>query len=111
MRNERTVRCALGLAVLAVGLLALGIPGCGEKDKGPASKPSASRPAKATVAVVNAVCPIMGNKIDPGKVPANLVREYKDKKVGFCCPMCLSKWDKLTDEKKDELLAKMTKGP
>lgn len=100
----------MGLAVLAVGLLALGIAGCGEKDKEPASRPSASRPAKATVAVINAVCPMMGNKIDPAKVPTNLVGEYKGKKVGFCCGMCLAKWDKLTDEKKDELIAKITKG-
>ena len=100
----------MGLAILAVGLLALGIAGCGEKDKGPAPKPSASRPAKATVAVINAICPMMGTKIDPAKVPAKLVREYKGKKVGFCCAMCLPKWDKLTDEKRDELIVKMTKG-
>jgi hypothetical protein len=54
--------------------------------------------------VVNARCPIMGNKIDPGNVPDDLTREWKGKKIGFCCAACPPKWDKLSDEEKQEKL-------
>jgi hypothetical protein len=58
----------------------------------------------ADAPVCNMRCPIMGTKIDPTKVPENLTREYKNKKVGFCCAGCLEAWDKLTDEEKDAKL-------
>jgi hypothetical protein len=59
----------------------------------------------ATVAVVNARCPITGEKIDPAKVPADLVTTYKGQKIGFCCGMCPPAWDKLSDADKDRKLA------
>jgi len=64
-------------------------------------------PAQAAAeGVVNDHCPIMGTKIDPAKVPANLTREFKGQKVGFCCAPCIDAWDKLTDAQKDEKLQK-----
>ena len=56
--------------------------------------------------IVNAQCPIMGTKLDPSKVPANLTRTYDGKKVGFCCAGCPSAWDKLTGQQKKEKLGK-----
>ena len=50
--------------------------------------------------IVNTRCPIMGSKIDPANVPANLTRAFGGGKVGFCCPGCPAMWDKLTDEQK-----------
>ena len=41
-------------------------------------------------AFANTVCPIMGSKIDPANVPANLIREFKGQKVAFCCGGCPS---------------------
>lgn len=54
----------------------------------------------------NTACPIMGTKIDPAKVTADLIREFNGQKVAFCCAMCPAQWDKLTDaEKKTKLMA------
>lgn len=56
--------------------------------------------------VINARCPIMGTKIDPNNVPANLTREFKGQEVGFCCGSCPPAWDKLSDQQKQEKLEK-----
>jgi pectinesterase len=60
--------------------------------------------AQAARKVVNSVCPIEGTKIDPTNVPDSQIRTYKGKKVGFCCTMCPTVWDKLSDEEKDAKL-------
>lgn len=57
--------------------------------------------------VVNTVCPIMGNKVDPYTVPDNLTREFEGKRVGFCCAACPPAWDKLSDEAKRQKLAEV----
>jgi cellobiose-specific phosphotransferase system component IIA len=56
---------------------------------------------------VNDRCPITGNKIDMMNTPENLIKMYKGKKVGFCCPACPPQWDKLTDAEKDAKLEKV----
>jgi len=68
-------------------------------------KASAAKPA-----VVNTTCPLMGSRIDPAKVPANLYRQYKGKGVGFCCGGCPLAWDKLSDAEKDAKLKKGLRG-
>lgn len=83
--------------------------GCGScgGDQSAACAIATSMPATAQsqpVAVVNTKCPIMGTKIDPNKVPANLIREFKGQKVGFCCGGCPAAWDKLTDAEKEAKL-------
>ena len=55
---------------------------------------------------VNATCPVMGSKINPAKVTANLVREYKGQKVAFCCAGCPATWDKLSVSQKQAKLVK-----
>ncbi len=57
--------------------------------------------------IVNALCPIMGTKLDPSKVTANLTRIYEGKKIGFCCAGCPGAWDKLSDQQKREKLGKV----
>ncbi|MFP3938016.1 MAG: hypothetical protein ACLFVW_06705 [Phycisphaerae bacterium] len=54
--------------------------------------------------VVNDRCPIMGSSIDPGNVPEELTREYKGRKIGFCCGGCPRAWDRLSDEQKQAKL-------
>ncbi len=56
-------------------------------------------------------CPIMGSPINPEKVAANLIRDYKGRKVAFCCAGCPSMWDKLTDAQKQPKLAKAKPEP
>ena len=52
----------------------------------------------------NAKCPMMGGKIIPTKVTPQLTRNFKGKKVAFCCAGCLAPWDKLSDEQKQAKL-------
>lgn len=54
----------------------------------------------------NMVCPITGEKIDMKDVPEDQMRVYHGMKVGFCCPACPPKWDKMSDEEKTEKLKK-----
>ncbi len=52
-------------------------------------------------------CLIMGSPIIPEKVTKNLIRDYKGRKVAFCCAGCPSTWDKLTDAQKQVKLPKV----
>lgn len=66
----------------------------------------AAAPA-AAAQLVNARCPIMGSKVSK----SGKTREFQGNTVGFCCPMCLPAWDKLTDaEKQAKLDAAVAKG-
>lgn len=58
----------------------------------------------ATKKIVNAVCPLMGSKLDLSKVTHDLTRQYKGKQVGFCCEGCPGAWDKLSDDEKAKKL-------
>ncbi len=62
-------------------------------------------------AYANTHCPIMGGKIDPAKVAPNVTREWRGKRVAFCCSPCVGKWEKLTEEQKQAALAKATQPP
>ena len=84
--------------VLIAGLCLAVLVGCSEKEPPPA--------APAATGVINATCPIMGNPVNQANTPPELVRQYKGKRIGFCCAGCPGKWDQLPDDKKDELLAK-----
>ena len=59
----------------------------------------------------NVRCPIMGAPINPDKVAKNLIRDYKNQKIAFCCAGCPATWDKLTDAEKDSKLAKVKPKP
>jgi hypothetical protein len=66
--------------------------------------PPAEKPKPEQAGVVNTHCPIMGTKLDPEKVPANLTREFEGKKVGFCCGGCPAAWDALSEQEKQAKL-------
>ncbi len=48
----------------------------------------------------NLRCPIMGSAINLDMVGESLTRDYKGRKVAFCCAGCPSAWDKLSDAQK-----------
>ena len=56
-------------------------------------------------AFVNVRCPMMGSPIHPDKVTPQLTREFKGKKVAFCCGNCPKMWDQLTDAQKEQKLS------
>jgi hypothetical protein len=59
-----------------------------------------ARVKPAADGIVNSFCPMMGGKVNPKVVTA-----YKDGKVGFCCAMCIPKWNKLSGAAKAKKLA------
>ncbi len=98
MKNIALAALALGICVLTLAV----VVGCEKKSDDPAAVPAT---APAVSAFANTRCPIMAsNKIDPAKVPDNLIREHKGQKVAFCCGGCPPAWDKLSDEAKDAAL-------
>ncbi len=56
--------------------------------------------AETALSVVNALCPMMGTKMDPAHVLPDLTRMFRSQRVGFCCAGCPTAWDKLNDEQK-----------
>ncbi len=104
MLSSAIRRLAMPAAFLLAGVLVAGLTACSEKQK-------AGGEAAKTVACVNSTCPMMGNPIDPAKVPVSLTREFYGQKVGFCCGDCLPAWDKLTDNQKAAKLAPVMTKP
>ena len=56
------------------------------------------------IAVVNAKCPITGGALGSDGVVEKLTRDFKGRKIGFCCDGCPEEWDRLTDADKDARL-------
>ena len=105
------MRIAKLLSVVLIVVFAVGLIGC-QKPADTGNGGGATTKPAATVATVNAKCPMMGNKFNSAKVAPELVRDFDGKKVGFCCAMCLPKWDKLSDDdKKAKLAAAMAPVP
>lgn len=50
---------------------------------------------------LNQFCPIMGGKV----ASTGGTVKWNGKLIGFCCPECEPKWEKLTDDQKTEKLA------
>jgi hypothetical protein len=82
------------LALLSIVLIS--VAGCSESYTG-----SSNTPAVETLTPVNQLCPIMGSPVaeDGGTV------EFDGKLVGFCCPSCDGKWNKLSNTDKAAKLA------
>jgi hypothetical protein len=91
--------------MVLAGVSLFALAGC-TKEKSTPGRPH-TRAASTTVPageVVNARCPILGNKLDRADVPDSLVRMFEGKKVGFCCAGCPEQWDKLSDTDKAKKL-------
>jgi len=94
----RTIMTAAAVASLAM-------LGACASDKASGSRETKTTPDAAIAnagMVSNSKCPIMPDHlIDPAVTVA-----YKGKKVGFCCAGCIDEWDKMSESKKNEMLAK-----
>ncbi len=89
----------LALTVLVLVACSLAILGGCKKEE-----PAAGGGGVTTYA--NTKCPIMlSSVIDPGKVTAALVKDFKGEKVALCCGQCPPKWDELSDAEKTAKLA------
>jgi len=95
------MRIALSLIVISAAAI-----GCVESQMSAAVSESGSAPASAAPVAaaepVNDYCPIMGGKVTENGGTA----VWKGKLIGFCCPGCEPKWEKLSDEEKAAKLAK-----
>ena len=78
---------ALMVASLLVSCLS-GLTGCKKKSQPTASSQAPAAANVASAAIMQTVCPVMGNPIDK-----NIYTEYKDKKVYFCCKACVAKFE------------------
>ena len=119
MTKQRTRHHSVRPWILAVGVVAVvalagtwvGAQCCPGPSRAVRVAPSvdaasgSAAPTAASGRTVNSVCPMMGGKFDPNKIAPELVVAYKDGKVGFCCAMCIPKWNKLSDTEKDKKLA------
>lgn len=99
-------------ALLACLSLVLFVGACGGDDTSTSTTPekkdvtpSTDEPAAPDAppeGFANANCPIMNKPIDTS---ADTAPWTDDKKVGFCCPGCIPKWNALSDEEKAAKLA------
>ncbi|MCY2929079.1 MAG: hypothetical protein NTV86_06215 [Planctomycetota bacterium] len=108
-------RCSVPAVVVGASMVAvLGATGCDMGTcphmGGHSSDAPAATPDGKPLTFANARCPIMGNPIDPAKVPASLIRDYKGEKVAFCCGGCPGAWDMLPASQKDAKLAAVRNG-
>lgn len=106
MNMSKFTGTALGVAsVGSLVLLAVLAAGCERKAESPVKGAAIQKSAD----FVNVRCPIRNMPIDLAKVPGSLTREYKGKKVAFCCANCPVAWDKLSDAEKGAKLAKVAR--
>jgi hypothetical protein len=93
---------------LAVCMLAAMVAGCSSNSKSASAGSVKEDEAycksvkPGTVTSVNAMCVIMPE--DPVD-PATASRDFNGQKIGFCCPGCIGKWDKMSDTQKSAALA------
>lgn len=80
-----------------LALLTFGLTAC-------SSTTESTEPMDVQAAIVNDLCPLAGTAVDEEKVV-----EYDGKMVAFCCDNCLSNWGGMTDEARNEALAKVMK--
>jgi hypothetical protein len=103
MRREFILYLTLALLTF-VGVMVLSGAGC----QGGGTSATPSGPAASAIKVVNTRCPMKGLPVDPVTVPDSRTREYKGRRIGFCCTGCPEAWDKLTDAERDAKLAAVT---
>jgi len=85
-KSKHFVMVMLLTAMLVIGLAIL--DGCKKKSQPTASSQAPAAANVASAAIMQTVCPVMGNPIDK-----NIYTEYKGKKVYFCCKACVTKFE------------------
>jgi len=79
------------LACCAV-VLAFAVGGCGKKEPAAGGGGTAVAPTSETAggeAIAQKTCPVMQEAINK-----KIYRDYKDRRIYFCCPMCPPVFDK-----------------
>ena len=109
MKKARLVTVVGVIVVVVMALTA--VPFAKASSCCPDEKKESKKEVKEKPKFANVRCPIMGSPINPAKVTKNLIRDYKDQKIAFCCGGCLVTWDKLSDSEKDAKLAKVKPKP
>ncbi len=95
MRTMNTLATAAAIASLA------GLGACANNKAADAKGTAAASSANAGM-LANSKCPIVpDHPIDP-----SVTVMFKGSKVAFCCAGCIDEWDKASEAKKSELLAK-----
>ncbi|MCF7821172.1 MAG: hypothetical protein K9M17_01865 [Mariprofundaceae bacterium] len=84
----------LGVLALVSAAMLSGVPA---SAAGNAAVETAKR-AEGTklVHIVNPKCPVMSSVNMETKVEEKMTRMYKGQRVGFCCEVCLGKWDAMS---------------
>ena len=91
----KTSKWAITAVLAGVGIIGMGIvSGC-------ANQPTTVAGTNGAVKAFNKDCPIMHKPV----ASAELTREFNGRQVAFCCPGCPEKWDKLSDQEKQQALA------
>lgn len=54
--------------------------------------------------VINSRCPITGDEFNATELTQDQVRMYRGQVIGFCSADCISEWDELSDEEKEDRL-------
>lgn len=91
-------------------------PIASESTKSPPPTASSTQPPAASqtpapdgfVRVVNTHCPVQtDHAIRRGMVSQEYAVEHRGRMIGMCCGDCVDYWKNLTDEERDELVAKV----
>ena len=87
-----------------IGLSLLFVLGCTDRS----SQPKSPNPAPKAGNQPVAYCPVMEHEIEADS-DTKVTTQWNGKTVTFCCKACLPKWEKLTENEKEEALSRIAK--
>jgi hypothetical protein len=101
MEHSMSTRIVKVLPAL-IAIAGFALAGCSANKKSVGS--ADGKPAR--MVVINTTCPIEpDDTFDSNDRPAELVRTVNGQNIGFCCDHCTAKFDKMSEEKKAQVLA------
>lgn len=56
------------------------------------------------LALVNSRCPMTGNAINANDISSDMTVNFQGQNIGFCSAQCISEWEQLNDEEKQDRL-------
>ena len=59
-------------------------------------------------ALVNSRCPITGNAINTNNISSDMTANFQGQNIGFCSAQCVSEWEQISDEEKQDRLDDVT---
>jgi hypothetical protein len=60
------------------------------------------------LALVNSRCPITGNAINTNNISSDMTANFQGQNIGFCSAQCVSEWEQISDEEKQDRLDDVT---